>query len=489
MPTEITEAFSGAAETAGPGRIKMRLISPGWGSSGYYSPQVLENAATDKVWPAGTHIYFDHPSESEIHDRPERSVRDLAAVTTEDATWDGAGLVAEAKVIGPYRDLVTDDVFTEAVGMSIRASAETTTGEAGGRKGVIVSRLVEGQSVDLVTRAGRGGKVLAVLESARAEARETLAGETRDMLAQALDGNGWVVDFDPDKSTVVYRREWREGDEYRSEMLRATFTVNGTNATVNDDGVPVRQQVTYVPTAATGDATETTSQAPSVPAPAGQSTNTQESEEDTMPQIEEARLRQLEADAGRVQTADTERDTALAEVARYRARETARPIAAQVVGESDSLPTTTQTRVVESVLADLPTPDDGTLDETAFRTAVEAARTSAEAEVAQIAEALGAGKVTGFGGQSTNTGEISEADFRHQLPQQRLRRVRDGLACADLVEHDRAEHGRARHRVGPDGCAAAGRLPRRRQRHPRQGPVDRLVPDARLRKALLPQRC
>ena len=518
MTTNLVETAATAPAVTGPGRIKVGLITPGWGSSGYYSDKVLENAAADRVWPAGTHIFFDHPSESEIHDRPERSVRDLAAVTTEDATWDGTGLVAEAKVIGPYRDLVTDDVFTEAVGMSIRASAETTTGEAGGRKGVIVSRLIEGQSVDLVTRAGRGGKVLAVLESAIAEAStkpwsgftasdyddaqwkkacvldkgegdtakqryglpvrepagalnengvkaaaaalagarggvkaspaakkaaakklialykqidadppasltkaagatteaaitEALTGETRDMLAIALDGDGWVVDHDPDASTVIYRREWRDGDEYRSELLQATYTANGNTATVNDDGVQVRQQVTYVPVAAQSPADEAASQAPNLPAPAGQSTAT-ESQGDDMAhtQIEESELARLRQDSERVQTLESERDDARREVAEHQARDTARPIAAQIVGESDSLPAATQARVVESVLGQLPTTDSGALDEDAFRAAVETARTTAETEVAQIAEALGAGKITGFGGQSTN-GEVSEADF------------------------------------------------------------------------------
>ena len=86
------------------------------GQLGYYSQPVLETASRDKVWPSGTHVFFDHPSESEAFDRPERSVRDLAAILDEDAHWDASAgaLVAEARVIGPYRDLVTDPVFVEA---------------------------------------------------------------------------------------------------------------------------------------------------------------------------------------------------------------------------------------------------------------------------------------------------------------------------------------------------------------------------------------
>lgn len=65
---QITEALDGAAGRARPstpGHIKVGLITPGWGSSGYYAAEVLESAAADRVFPAGTHIYFDHPSASE----------------------------------------------------------------------------------------------------------------------------------------------------------------------------------------------------------------------------------------------------------------------------------------------------------------------------------------------------------------------------------------------------------------------------------------
>src|SRR5690606_25880246 len=160
----------------------------------------------DKVWPAGTHIYFDHPTETEQFDRPERSVRDLAAILTEDAYSDSdGGLTASADIIGPYRELMTDDTFIKAVGMSIRATADTTVGEAEGRKGTIITRLIEGQSVDVVTKAGRGGRILAAVESARAQlAAEAATDDVRDRLHRVVsaaysgpDTFAYVMDFDP----------------------------------------------------------------------------------------------------------------------------------------------------------------------------------------------------------------------------------------------------------------------------------------------------
>jgi hypothetical protein len=149
------------------GRLRVQVITPGWGSSGYYPAGVLEAAGNAAVFPAGTQMYLDHPSWSEAQDRPERSVRDLAAVLTGPASWDEGlqALVAEAQVFAPYRDLITE--MAPAIGVSIRANAVVEQGEAEGREGTIVSELVEGVSVDFVTQAGRGGRILSVLESAR----------------------------------------------------------------------------------------------------------------------------------------------------------------------------------------------------------------------------------------------------------------------------------------------------------------------------------
>jgi hypothetical protein len=113
------------AEAAKSGRLLIEIISPGWGSSGHYSAKVLENAVAEKVWAKGTHVYLDHPTESETYSRPARTVKDLVAKLTEDAHLDEQGrVVAQIQVFKPYRPLLTDPDFAEAVGMSIRAAAE-----------------------------------------------------------------------------------------------------------------------------------------------------------------------------------------------------------------------------------------------------------------------------------------------------------------------------------------------------------------------------
>lgn len=183
----LTEARPEAArvatsEATSGRRQRIELITPGWGSSAYYPQDVLEAAGAAGVFPAGTHMYFDHRrgDGSRLDERGNRSLRDLAAVLAEAAVWDPAGgedgtgaLVAEATVFGPYHELLGDQEFTESIGVSVTAVAEVEKGTAEGRPGTIVKQLVEGRSVDFVTRAGRGGRIVQILESAAVEVEES----------------------------------------------------------------------------------------------------------------------------------------------------------------------------------------------------------------------------------------------------------------------------------------------------------------------------
>lgn len=145
---------------AGGAPVPVVILTPGWGSSGHYSPQVLEQAARDRVIPAGTQMFMDHPTESQRRDRPERSVRDLVGVLTEDARWDGRELVSKAQFFPPYDARFR--AMSGAIGLSITGSAtDIQNGTAEGRSGPIVAGLARVDSVDVVTRAGRGGRIVA----------------------------------------------------------------------------------------------------------------------------------------------------------------------------------------------------------------------------------------------------------------------------------------------------------------------------------------
>jgi hypothetical protein len=160
------------------GTVPIKIISPGWGTTGYYGDRVLEKFGP-KAFPKGTHMYWDHPTETEAKERPERSLDDLAAVLVSDARYDkdgirGPGLYADAKVTEAYKGPV-DDLATH-IGTSIRAFGAGRDGEAEGRKGPIIESIIPSvmNSIDFVTLPGAGGQVVSLFEAARG--RQTDAG-------------------------------------------------------------------------------------------------------------------------------------------------------------------------------------------------------------------------------------------------------------------------------------------------------------------------
>lgn len=158
------------AKTDDNGTIPIKIIDPGWGSSGYYSREVLQQAVNARVYAAGTQMFWNHPSKTDEKDRPERDLRDLAGVLTEDAWWDehgpkGPGVYARAKVFSPYRDAVAE--MGPYIGLSHYVWGESRTGEAEGKKGDIITRIVAARSVDFVTVPGRGGAIAEAFRAAR----------------------------------------------------------------------------------------------------------------------------------------------------------------------------------------------------------------------------------------------------------------------------------------------------------------------------------
>ena len=168
--------FSGAivplieAKADANGTIPIKIIDPGWGSSGYYSREVLQQAANARVYAAGLQMYWNHPSKTDEKERPERDLRDLAGVLTEDARWDeqgpkGPGLYSRAKIFSAYRDAVAE--MGPYIGLSHYVWGESKQGEAEGKKGEIITRIVAARSVDFVTVPGRGGAIAEAFRAAR----------------------------------------------------------------------------------------------------------------------------------------------------------------------------------------------------------------------------------------------------------------------------------------------------------------------------------
>lgn len=155
------------------GTIPVKIITPGWGSSGYYPASVLERDGP-RVFVKGVKMYWNHPTPTEEAERPERDLRDLAAELISDARWvadhpAGPGLYADAKVFGEYKASV--DELAPHIGVSIRAMGRASTGEADGRAGAIIEEITAARSVDFVTEPGAGGQILTLFEAARGSVR------------------------------------------------------------------------------------------------------------------------------------------------------------------------------------------------------------------------------------------------------------------------------------------------------------------------------
>lgn len=319
----IKEA-GGTATRTGPGKVMLTLITPGKGSSGTYGAKMLEQAATDKVFPKGTHSMINHNSRTEDLDRPEGDLRNLAGVLLEDARWDGEKLVAEARIGRDWAGFVED--FHEHIGVSISASAEISeSGE--------VTRLLPDpfNRADLVTVAGRGGEISEVLEAARAiEARvkETTNGDKNSWLASAVRSTHgsrgryvWFEDFD--EEYVYFSTEDTARDAYPT--YRQDYTLTGSEVTLDGEPVEVHRRTEYD--------VVTPSNSPANPAGATESGNVKEN--NTMPkiEIEEAELNQLRESAGRA-TELAEENTTLKENAKASALKGRKDAALAAVAEA-----------------------------------------------------------------------------------------------------------------------------------------------------------
>ncbi|MEO9246459.1 hypothetical protein ABDK96_02045 [Citricoccus nitrophenolicus] len=294
MPKRIREAGTLAPAKSGPGKRLLTLITPGTGSSGTYSAEMLQRAAEDKAFPRGTQGHIDHDSAREQTDKPEGSLRNLALYLTEDAYWDGSALVAEAKIGTAWNQFVDD--FHEILGVSINALAEVA------EDGTVVSLIPDPfNRADLVTVAGRGGRVgeareaARVIESRSLRAVETTNGDRNGWLAKAVyDAHGtdgtyvWFEDFDDE---YVY---YSTDERYTTRTYRQGYTLNGSTVTLEGDPEQVCRRTEY----------DLITDSPTDPAGV-----TEKKGAATMATIDDKELADLRESAGRVTALEAENKT------------------------------------------------------------------------------------------------------------------------------------------------------------------------------------
>lgn len=233
-------------------RVRLRVIDAGIGSSGIYPASTIESAAP--LVAPGTPIYADHPTVSEGYERPERSVRDLVGFIEGTGRYvaESHSIEAEASIIPQWREPLA--AMHQHVGMSIRAAADVEERE--GKR--VIQRITAIESVDLVTKAGRGGKVLELLESARPHVtvQETTDMDMRDRLDNAVrvaHGDANVMDRD---DTYVFFRVWARDDGPSERFFRQRYTADDTTVTLTGEREPVVRATEYKPVSGDNDQKE-----------------------------------------------------------------------------------------------------------------------------------------------------------------------------------------------------------------------------------------
>lgn len=197
----LNEAVSGRT-TSGTGlRRRAKLIAANvWGSTAYYPAEVLERDGAN-VFKTGVQMFENHLSESDKWERPEGDVGKLVGKLISDAAYDpigddGPGLYADVEFYESYGPRINE--IANDIGLSVRASGLTEEAERDGRYGPVLVALLAAQSVDVVTRAGAGGKLTSILESDR-----NLAGRPVDKEGTQSVTDVTKEDFDALRTALV----------------------------------------------------------------------------------------------------------------------------------------------------------------------------------------------------------------------------------------------------------------------------------------------
>lgn len=153
-----------------PNTIRVKVISPGQGSTGYYATEVLMRDMPGLIKP-GVQMFWDHPKKGESREAGTRSLDRLAGKFASEGTWEnnavhGPGVYADVQPLNGFGPKIRELAKHNAFGLSILGEGLAREGVVGGRTTKIFETMTKINSVDFVTAAGRGGKVVELFEAA-----------------------------------------------------------------------------------------------------------------------------------------------------------------------------------------------------------------------------------------------------------------------------------------------------------------------------------
>jgi hypothetical protein len=429
----LAEAAGGQAPKGR--RFRARIIAGDvQGSSGFYPATMLKRDA--KVFREGLPVFLDHPGATESYDRPERSVRDLAGKLATTAVYERDGLYADVEVYPHWAPVI--EAMAGDIGMSIRASGTVEPSQQEGIRGPIVTSLAEATSVDFVTAAGAGGKIVALLESARAQSGDLLRKAVEAQPPQPVDDLDSDTDDEPDDIDDQDTDEPEEPDDEDDLPKKAAKEARNVGHWLErdlwDDPTPMPAEVfettaTNVP--APPDITNETEVAPMTEGTNAQGTppdggTTEVAESAAHAELTEARRQLAEArlqlatigeNAQRATLAEAERDRLKADNDRLRALISAQDRLRTTLAES-GLPEVCHSRVMSVVCGvegtNIPLTEAGRVDDERFTGSIAAAIQAEKVYIAGLAESAGTGVPRGLGGSDTAV-DLSEAALADEM--------------------------------------------------------------------------
>jgi hypothetical protein len=142
------------------------LIKPGFsknvdgqGRPRYYSPDLLKQSVGKFD---GVRAYANHPTRTASKELPERDIKDIVGYYENVKAADDGVLRGDFRVVGAARQWLWPLIQEtgrkpDLVELSINALGETTIGKVEDREAILISSIVKGNSVDVVTSGAAGG--------------------------------------------------------------------------------------------------------------------------------------------------------------------------------------------------------------------------------------------------------------------------------------------------------------------------------------------
>lgn len=268
-------------------------------------------------------------------------------------------------------------------------------------------------------------------EGERKTMREVSAERYQQTLRAALNAaygqtetGIWVRDYDPDNG-IVWFTSYSQGNQNSRTWQQSYRRREDGTIVLTGERIEVYAYTAYAPIQATkvspvaADPAE--SSVPTEPSETNKTTNTKENTMSAQTTVSDAASpgtskteKQLREALRRAEAAERALREHAAKLARLQAAEKARKIAEAELAKSD-LPEVARRRTLETALRNLPLTTDNSLDETQFRSTLEAEIKAEATYIAALRKEAGAGQVTGLG---ANTMPVSESLKSENLDQQ-----------------------------------------------------------------------